>query len=337
MTTLPSEYSIENICIQKNRRALLNVPPTRFTPISPYPQYTKFQLDMRRKAEILKYKNNTSNTKTNNFTKAQKFSQIVNGVSYQQFSNQTLQDISNGLISCNINKSIPTPTSSCDVPGPVILLYEDPSIPLYNYATNTRSYGIINSIENALWTTYTNNDLYFFQNILTELFTLYIHNNINNNYYTFTIELPVSIFINAISITSNIQTSISISNVYIYVYYNSTLISSNDPNTTPTITTSPIITNDFIPLSLNVSNSKSFGAVFFCGILNISNLLLFTQPGFIYDIKLNFSLTISSNSFSNLEYGAVCNVSTNNNTIYNCSLLTPPSNDTNNGFVFYSE
>ena len=70
-------YPITSICEQINRRALLNVPPPRYTPVCPYPQYTQFQLDMRRKAEILKYRANASNLKTNNFTKAEKYSMLV--------------------------------------------------------------------------------------------------------------------------------------------------------------------------------------------------------------------------------------------------------------------
>jgi hypothetical protein len=39
----------------------------------------KFKLDMRRKVEILKHDNNATNTKTNNLTKKQQWSMLVNG------------------------------------------------------------------------------------------------------------------------------------------------------------------------------------------------------------------------------------------------------------------
>ena len=48
----------DNIYKQRQKMQLLNIPPTRYTPISPYPMYTRFQLDMRRKTEILKYSAN---------------------------------------------------------------------------------------------------------------------------------------------------------------------------------------------------------------------------------------------------------------------------------------
>jgi len=177
---------------------------------------------------------------------------------------------------------------------------------------------------------------------LTELFTLYIHNVITQNYYTYVVETPVAISItggpfvlNPIDPNTTTKITVSINNVYVYVFYNNTLVTSNDPNTTPTITNFPQVTNDFVPLSLNVTNKTlNFSAVFFAGLLQISNLLLFTQPGFVYDIKLQFGLTISDNNFSNLSAGAYCNVSTYNDNIINCTLLSTPSIDTNSGFSF---
>lgn len=63
---------------QRRQLALYNRPLPRFSLTSPYPYYTKSQLDMRRKVEILKHDNN-KNTKTNNLTKNQQWSMFVNG------------------------------------------------------------------------------------------------------------------------------------------------------------------------------------------------------------------------------------------------------------------
>jgi hypothetical protein len=339
MTT--QTYDIQNICFQINRRALLNVPPPRINIVSPYPEYSQFQLDMRRKAEILKYSANATNTKTNNFTKSEKFAMMAKGTSL--FSQQNLLDISNGLISCNVNKIVPMPTSSSGVPGPVIDLFLDPSIPLYYYTTNTRSYAIINSVDDSIWTTYTSNDLSFLQSVITELFTLYIHNNITKNTYNFIFETPVSISIkggaylldNLDPIPSNVPIDVNIEAVFIYVYYNDTLIMSNDSNSFSTTGKNiPIVSYDFIPLSLMVNNTKrDFSSVFFTGNLQVSNLSLFVQPGYIYDIKLKFLLNTSKNNFTNIETLAICNVGSYNNNTINCSLLTSPSTDVNSGFV----
>ena len=73
MTTIKTD--LEKICDQRKQQMVFNIPPIRFTPISPYekyPQFTKTQFDMRRKAEVLSYTASKSNTKTNNFTKAKR-------------------------------------------------------------------------------------------------------------------------------------------------------------------------------------------------------------------------------------------------------------------------
>lgn len=340
MSDPPESYNIDNICQQIRRRGLLNVPPPRNTPVSPYPQYSKFQLDMRRKAEILQYRANATNTKTNNLTKAQLFSLLVNG-KLQQYNPSTLADISNGRINCN--EMVKTPTSSSNVPGPVIDLYLDPSVPLYQYNKNTESYGIINSVDDSLWTTYTTNDILIGENVITEYFTLYIHNNITQNYYTYQFETPLSIFlqggayvvspINPIPATTPITCVIE--NIYVYVYFNDTLVTSNDPNVSGTIANIPIVSHDFTPLSLKVINPElDFSTVFYSGNLQVSNLLLFTQPGFVYDVKLRIGMSITDNDFSNIRLRNYGNVSAYNNNSVNCELLTPPSQDTNSGFVF---
>lgn len=125
----------------KRAKALLNIPLDRITPISPYPRYTRFQLDMRRKVEILKHENNATNTKTNNLTKKQQWSMLVNGNtkngSQASIIERELLIKKNGnTIPCPQDEFLPTLSSASDVPGQVIVLQYDPSIPLYNYVSN---------------------------------------------------------------------------------------------------------------------------------------------------------------------------------------------------------
>lgn len=126
------EVCERNLVIKKNA-ALLNIPLERITLVSPYPAFTKNQLDMRRKVEILKYDNNTTNTKTNNFSKKQQWSMLVNGVTKNasQIKIETLNDTQ-----CPLDEFIPTLTTASDVPGKVIVLQYDPSVPLYNFVRN---------------------------------------------------------------------------------------------------------------------------------------------------------------------------------------------------------
>ena len=70
---------------QKKRFQLFNIPPVRYNnlTVNPYLSinpstgvpFTKFDLDMRRKVEILKYASTRMSTQTNSLTKAQKFTQ----------------------------------------------------------------------------------------------------------------------------------------------------------------------------------------------------------------------------------------------------------------------
>ena len=125
----------------KRQNQLTNVPLPRVElQPSPYGQYTKYQLDMRRKAEILKYKSNKQNSKTNNLTKAQIFVNVVKG--YNNMGQSTVNKISKGEITCPNDDLIPTPTSSSDIPGPIIYLINDETVPLYNYVTNPDAYNL---------------------------------------------------------------------------------------------------------------------------------------------------------------------------------------------------
>ena len=80
--------------IDANRKKglLFNVPPVRFTPISPYelnPSLTQYQLDMRRKVEILKYTKNT----VGSMTKKQVFAQAIKGATQRREGRLTIQAV----------------------------------------------------------------------------------------------------------------------------------------------------------------------------------------------------------------------------------------------------
>jgi hypothetical protein len=118
-----------SIYTQRQQTLQFTPPPPRYDPISPYPEHSQSQLNMRRKAEILQYKKNSTQTNSK-LTKSQKWGQIVNG-NFQQ----------NKI--CPLDMYLPTPSSSCDVPGPTITLQFDPNIPLYNYENNTNALSIL--------------------------------------------------------------------------------------------------------------------------------------------------------------------------------------------------
>ena len=113
---------------------------------SPYEKgFTQMQLNMRRKAEILKYNATKSSSQTNAPTRKQVFSKIVNG----NYSPCPIDSITK-----------PVSTTASNIPGPPMYLYEDPNVPLYNYLKDTDAvYGNLPPDENAYETTwsYTSN------------------------------------------------------------------------------------------------------------------------------------------------------------------------------------
>ena len=113
-------------CAARAEAMLNNVPPTRFTPVNPYPQYSQTQLDMRRKIEIFKYAGKDSQ-QSNSMTKNQKWALLANNAA--RGTNRSSQYY------CTADRLIPTLSSACDVPGPIITLTYDPNVILYNYAS----------------------------------------------------------------------------------------------------------------------------------------------------------------------------------------------------------
>jgi hypothetical protein len=180
---------------------LFNNPQSRYTPANPYNgTFTKYQLDMRRKVEVLKYSNTNSSTKTNNLTKAQKLAQTLSGRSQSQgFQSKVITTldangnyntvtvnypdklvisdaseldenavkitgnkgyftytiIPNGqIVNCSADRLIPTPTSSCGIPGQIVNLIDDETVPLYNFTNSTinnAAYGNSEISNTNLW------------------------------------------------------------------------------------------------------------------------------------------------------------------------------------------
>ena len=119
---------------------------------TPVRAYSTRELDERRKAEILKYKNNSSN-----MSKAQQYSMASRNAltrkkswatQTQTYTNPNVDNLPEIKIpinsvfqtvslKCNNANNKCGRTSDCDVPGPVIPLCDYPSVPLYNYKPQT--------------------------------------------------------------------------------------------------------------------------------------------------------------------------------------------------------
>jgi hypothetical protein len=233
--------------------------------------------------------------------------------------------------------NIPIPTSSSGVPGPIINLYLDDTVPLVYYNNNTDAYGIANPNDTAPWTTVTKNNIFFSDRVNNLLMNLVINNSIEYYAYTFTIKTPVSLYFTAIVDTDipdgliNLpNNSISVQDINIITFYNGRTVTYQK---TPSLSINHDQTIHF-DISLNkqyvtnitydnngvaVNNSyynNSITGSFYLGELTISNFYLLTAPSYIYDIDLNFALLTNMNSqfssyFNDLTVGIKCNVDTN--------------------------
>ena len=397
-----TDLSLTQLCLQRKKQLLFNFPINRYNPVSPYVgNITSAQLDMRRKAEILQYNASKSNTKTNNYTKSEKWSLLINGknqkntynnikISQVQYepsniggdvysdgiviNNQdkyslipvytdiivkypdtytTSTDI-NGNITHNIihgiingcnTDMIPVPTTSSDVPGPPINLIRDVTIPLYNY-NNPITYGIQNTETNDKYNYIIENNILFNNNIENKLFSLNIINNNDNYSNNFGFDVPISISFqnNTTATLSNDLISkfnnitINLSNIVLNVYYNNSAVYSS--------TLVPNFPN--INISLINTITTSFSGSIYIGILNIRNVLLYTQPGYVYDIKLTCKMNDNINNIINdnpllAEYSNQISINKSiifNNTVSNkinsnCTINTDVSSTPNNGFILY--
>ena len=233
-----TDYNLESACSQRAKRMLFSYPTNRYDIISPYTDtsYTQFDLDMRRKAEILEYKGNNQASKSNNLTKKQNLSNILSGkyqkktYGYNTYYESTgtyrtaldiveytynlvvERDISNNIdIDCSTG-IIYSSTSASGVPGPAINLYKDESVPLYNYGIRTNALALTEDIDPDKWRIIINENIEVKDDTSDTIFLLGIMGGIDEPLYTFNFEIPIGMYIRGTSKTLvNKYTDLSLS------------------------------------------------------------------------------------------------------------------------------
>jgi len=283
---------LTTFCYQRRQRMLFTNESSiiRFTPISPYDDgtVTQQQLDMRRKAEILEYNANKSSTKTNNLTRSEKWSRYANGYTEKL---------------CASDKETPTPTSSSDVPGPIIMLYNDPNVQLYNYASGVNSYGIINPPIATGWDTLTPNNVQCESTVDTTISSILIQQGIDSPTYNFTIQTPIAIYLYGTT-AGNSTVRIQIRSITPSVLY-----SENVVQTTPLCSFSSTLDLSLnSPTPTNLTIPYEYSAVVYIGIVTISNIVLPTYPGFVYNFNIDCLL---NNTYSNVNLSPTVGVYSN--------------------------
>lgn len=348
---------------QRQMLALWNVPPTRLNLNSPYintydsfgnPTLTvsKAQLDMRRKVEILKYANTDS--QSNATTKKQKWSRLNTAIN-RRASQYAIQ--SDTVPMCN-NLTIPTSTTACDVPGPPMILQYDPSIPLYNFATNVDTFSFLPPSPIFTFKFYTKNELYFIdsyaisvvedlsanaileitQIMNNEVGVILMGTGLQVNSETFHLSVPVGIwtigFITYMAKdhirlgTTDIpgfdpNMSIHIDTYTLKVFYSDSLIYSQSG------LANSLQDMSFNLLDLSIEQTNNFYAIQYVGNLEL-DLSLPVQPTFVYDVQIEYTYHYNQIQFvydtGDFQSGVFTNLSTANlNTTFNCSLTSTPA------------
>ncbi len=279
--------------IDSNRKKglLFNVPPTRYTPISPYelnPAITQYELDMRRKVEILKYKKNT----VGGMSKKQQFVQAIKGAAQRRNYSQTqiaeMQMGGNNQISCP-----PTISTSAGVPGPAFYLSLDTNVPLYNYVV-TRTYATENEEDTLTKWLYTQSNDVVGNDI--KIVTLNIRKPIDQVVYFYTFTASIGVQIRGSKSfpggDTKFSTKLITDDVNIIVKYGNVEITKLS---TPVVSFSPGFLTD---ISGNVTANAEFSGRIYMGNMTVSNLALLTYPGYTYDIWIKY---IPSNTFNNIN------------------------------------
>lgn len=334
-----------NVISQRNRFLSLLTPPSRYTPVSPYPTYTKQQLDMRRKVEILQYKKNSS--QTSQPTKTQKWSQIANAST-------------NRITACNKNPYTPSPSSACDVPGPLVYLSYDPTVPLYNYNTRQDPYAMFYTtppvtwefilasdisggymspgVEDIMEPQETEEEMEVIENEATHdiLIGQLMIQDIKDPITSYKFVIPIGLFVNGNSIGTPTYTltnlKITKATLNIFFYSDSVAV---DPTTPPLMAipiTNSLTNTGIFDLSMSFIPTIENGP-FYCnqyiGDIIVPNIKLTTSYGFLYDFRLYFEVMYEPINNPNIghndvQFGVYLNMPRYNTDSSGC-IVTPQS------------
>lgn len=291
---------INTICEQRKRFQLFNIPPVRFEPISPYVEdaqgrkLTQQQLDMRRKAEILKY--NKNSTQGPQLTKKQKLAAALRG------------DYNLSRVVCPNDYKIPVLTTASGIPGPAMYLVEDRDVRLYNYVKDANAYAENIYEDNEQWVfTTLPNQLCANNNNFTAISYLHIRKPIRQPYTRFTYSTPILFRMKgdnlpASSAGINITSLIDTTALSFQVVYSNSVIPNNIQ-----LSSRFLHANSISATLKNPSNNSTYN--FFCeqyvGLLEVSGIQLATSPGFTYDFSISYILNKSTGTNNSIDASIV--------------------------------
>lgn len=261
---------------------------SRFNIISPYTYNSNQQLihsnndfNMRRKAEILKYNSNNNN----NTNKKNNFAFLAKKIKKNK--------------QCP-NTSSSKPTSSSDVPGKIIQLYEDNSVSLYNYKDVSRQFTFQNiPFDNfkRIFDTFPFFNIVSDNNQFVNIMDIIILNP-DNNQFRFNFSIPICMQFEADFTTINdINTDITTAQIALFssvlnIFYSDSLISSNNIEFRSDPELSSDIVNSTLSISLDFINSIPGKIKFsqYIGNIILNNVTIQTITQYVYTILLKSNI-----------------------------------------------
>jgi len=326
-----------SVVTQRQQQFKFANPPIRRTILgegkNPYlsGQYTSFDLNMRRKAEILKYAGNKQSTKQGNFTKKELYKNAMMGSTRA----------SSRVLDCPDAGIIRTRSGASGVPGPSIDLYLDNNVPLYNYKTGTLPNGISETEIKDKWKfIIPDENIYFNDDEENGLTSLNITEKIDFPVYTYRMSIPIGFNITGKKLLAgdisynNLTISLDSDTPFDFVVkYNNEYVQNIDS------IIDYIYDSNINSMTFDISNNvDDFNATLYAGVLNITNIKLFTEPGYTYDFNItpklklvigNNDITSNFNIQYDISYGILMNISeTNTSDSSGCTITTEPSSQT---------
>lgn len=291
----------------------------RFEMVSPYKNdnsgnliYTPKQLDMRRKSEILKYTvPNNGNIQKNK---------------YSQLANQKKK--TSGCPTTNK----PVPTSSSDVPGPVIMLQEDSTVPLYKYYPIESQFRFQNIKYDDYKRFY---DVFPVKNVSTDVENVNAHEHVgdivilspNTNTLLFDLVFPVTVEFAGVfqtpstwanPPTTNENQAVATVNLGIYeatlgIFYSDTLVERitlpfrSTTNNATDIANTTVTSSIIFDRTGSESTNGFVQAKIYLGSLQFKSIRLATISQYVYTFELNVKLSYS-------EYDSISDSAVRSNT-----------------------
>jgi len=260
---------------------------SRFNIVSPYTYtasnqliYSQNDLNMRRKAEILKYD-------TKDYNKNKK-------LNWAFLSRKVKKNIK-----CN-SAYDSKPTSSSDVPGKIIQLVENDSIPLYNYKDGSKQFNYQNIPFDNFKRIFDSFPFYNISSLNGEFVNIMdiIILNPDNNQFSFNFSIPICIQFEAdfeaypSNNTGITSVQLATFSSILDVYYSDSLISTNTIEYRSTPELSSDIVSSTLSLSLDLVNSATGKIKIsqYVGNIILNNVTIQTVTQYVYTILLKTNI-----------------------------------------------